>query len=678
MHLTQFCLLLTFGFLSIAFNAYGNTDSLVIFKTQFYEKTNQRKYQEAYDISTKLYNGYWKHPDTMLLWANHRYDLALKMNAPYFEAKSLCEISFTTFQLGQYEASIAPALKADSILQLHPSDKLKFEILYRLAEGYEYTGKPEMSMQKYSACYTLAEKLGHKKRLIYLDTKLGNIYKFNNDFDKALDYFNSALNRINRKENLSWYLTTAGNVFNLKVLNPELFDKEELQQACDSITAHYKTIKTDKSLERLESFYFNLYVGAISVTNNRKELKKIVLPSFEELRKKYSNREHLILFLTGYFDLAMMRQDFKLATEYTNGLYGLNEEGDQEHDIGFRLNALKQDKTLKTAQKDFKALVAILNEIHELELKIQAEDRMNSISNLEGVLEAKKKENEIQLLNKDKEILVAQSQQRFLLLLGVAAIAIFGLGFLWNARRKNKIIRLQNQQLEQINNTKDRLFAIIGHDLRKPAIAFRGISKKVRYLIQKKDFDTLEKLGNQIEQNALALNKLTDNLLNWALIQRNVMPYKPKEVNVSDIVKDIAIIFSGKAQEKQLQLRNNIPDNLVAYADPFALGTILTNLVDNAIKYTSEGGKIILHAQVEDQNIKIRVSDTGIGMDKDQLNDIFLLQKNKSEKGTQGEKGTGLGLHLVKELVELNKGVIHVASELGKGTSFDISLPSTS
>lgn len=236
-------------------------------------------------------------------------------------------------------------------------------------------------------------------------------------------------------------------------------------------------------------------------------------------------------------------------------------------------------------------------------------------------------------------------------------------------------IKQKEQELIQLNMSKDRLFAIIGHDLRKPALAFRGISKKVNFLIQQKEFDTLNKLGNNLERAAFSLNSLLDNLLNWALKQRDVLPYEPKPVDVQQATEEIFELFQQIAHEKKVHLQLDIMQDVKAYADPNALNTIIRNLVDNAIKYTDEGGKVIVLSERRGENILIQVKDTGEGMNDKQLTNVFALQKNKSTQGTAGEKGSGLGLALVKDLIDLNEGTINVWSTPKKGTTFDILLP---
>ena len=236
-------------------------------------------------------------------------------------------------------------------------------------------------------------------------------------------------------------------------------------------------------------------------------------------------------------------------------------------------------------------------------------------------------------------------------------------------------IRAKEQELELLNRTKDRLFAIIGHDLRKPALAFRGISQKVNFLIRQKEFDTLKEFGHSLEKSAFSLNNLLDNLLNWALGQRNVLPYQPMPINVTEAIKDIHKVFSQIATNKGIDLVIDIEKDSTIFGDPNAFTTIVRNLLDNAIKYTPVGGTVELSTQAFEQGVLVKIADTGVGIKEERLESLFQLEQNKNTKGTNGETGSGLGLILVKDLVELNKGTINVVSNWNKGTSFEIFLP---
>jgi len=237
------------------------------------------------------------------------------------------------------------------------------------------------------------------------------------------------------------------------------------------------------------------------------------------------------------------------------------------------------------------------------------------------------------------------------------------------------LIRQKEKELEAANAAKDRLFAIIGHDLRKPALAFRGITKKVKYLIRKEDFETLFKYGASLEKAAFSLNSLLTNLLNWALQQRNVLPYDPVPVDVEAAAREIYDLFDQMAADKGIELEVNIARDTVAFADLNAFTTVVRNLLDNAIKYTPVGGHITLTSEKLAEGVILRIADTGIGMNKAQIDKLFDLDAQKSQAGTDGELGTGLGLSLVRDLVQLNKGKISVESKWNQGTTFEVILP---
>ncbi|MCG8327381.1 MAG: tetratricopeptide repeat-containing sensor histidine kinase [Chitinophagales bacterium] len=244
-----------------------------------------------------------------------------------------------------------------------------------------------------------------------------------------------------------------------------------------------------------------------------------------------------------------------------------------------------------------------------------------------------------------------------------------------NTKKKNKIIQNQKAELERLNQTKDHLFSIIGHDLRKPTISFRGITEKLRYLIDAQDFKMLIKFGQVIEENAFALTKLTDNLLNWALTQKQAISYRPTTFSVAAVTEDIFDLFQTIASYKGVELKTDIPEDLEIHTDLNSFDLIFRNLIDNALKYTPKGGIVEVSAKSENYSVEMLVKDSGIGIPSEKLEGLFALKENKSEPGTAGEKGTGLGLHLVNELVKLNKGKIGVESQLGKGSAFNIIFP---
>lgn len=230
-------------------------------------------------------------------------------------------------------------------------------------------------------------------------------------------------------------------------------------------------------------------------------------------------------------------------------------------------------------------------------------------------------------------------------------------------------------QLKQVNSIKDQLFAIIGHDLRKPALAFRGVAQKVNYLMQTDDKKRMEQLGITLEQAALDLNKLLDNILKWALNQKNAVMQNQQQIVVATIIEEAISMFTQPIQQKKLQIKHTTLARHTIFCDFDILLTILRNILDNAIKFSPIGGIINIHTTDKVNYLSISIQDAGVGMSEAQIEQLFQLVANKSQQGTQGEKGTGIGMVLVKELVELINGQIQIKSQINQGTTVAIDLP---
>lgn len=237
------------------------------------------------------------------------------------------------------------------------------------------------------------------------------------------------------------------------------------------------------------------------------------------------------------------------------------------------------------------------------------------------------------------------------------------------------LIEQQVIELTGLNKLKDGLFAILGHDLRKPALAFRGLSKKLAYLIEKQDMRLLQKIAVYLERDANSLYSLTENIFNWALAQKGELIPHPTNLDISETIADVLDIFEGPITVKQIHLLNEVEGNTILWADPYAVSTIVRNLVDNAVKFTPKSGTISLSAERRGNSIGIRVKNSGEGISEEKVNEISQLGIAKSEKGTAGEKGTGLGLYLVQELLLANGGRLDIERKLHDGVMFIAWLP---
>lgn len=232
----------------------------------------------------------------------------------------------------------------------------------------------------------------------------------------------------------------------------------------------------------------------------------------------------------------------------------------------------------------------------------------------------------------------------------------------------------KNLRLSQLNDTKDRFFGIIAHDIRSPITALDGVGEQMEFYLKKQDTGKLKRLAERVDSTSKKLTNLLDNLLNWALLQKGMIPYHPKAVNVHDIVEENIELYRDVADLKDITLENKVEKGVEVYADLSAVSTIIRNLINNAVKFTKKGGRVSVSTEVQNERVQININDTGTGIGAERLEKIFTLNKTRS-KGTANEKGAGLGLILCKDLVELNKGTITAISELGKGSSFIFSLP---
>ncbi len=281
----------------------------------------------------------------------------------------------------------------------------------------------------------------------------------------------------------------------------------------------------------------------------------------------------------------------------------------------------------------------------------------------------------------DKELaeqnarILADQNQMYLFAGAILVVLLCLMIYLYVSLRRVKAkTQSQNIQLTQLNQTKDKFFGIIAHDLKSPLIGLQGVGEQVDYYLKKRDSDRLQQVTENISDTTKRLNELLDNLLNWALLQNGMIPYHPGKVNIGEVSDAVLRLLQPIADQKGIQLINEVHKGCLVYADKKAVDTIIRNLVSNALKYTEENGTVSIRVQDEDDRLNILINDTGTGISAEQVPEIFNLKK-ESKVGTRGEKGSGLGLVLCKELVELNKGSIKVESTVGLGSTFSFDLP---
>jgi len=264
------------------------------------------------------------------------------------------------------------------------------------------------------------------------------------------------------------------------------------------------------------------------------------------------------------------------------------------------------------------------------------------------------------------------------------AMNVTSIGFLFllleaNARiidNKNKLIEKDHYDLKILNQTKDKFFSIIAHDLRGPVGTMSSLLDFINEEYKDKLDEKLMKTFKVLNNTSLLTFNLLENLLTWARSHSGNIAYNPANYNIKTIIENDFQILNASAQEKKIKLVNQVPDDIICKVDNAMIDTVVRNLLGNAIKYTHENGLITVSYKKNNHFVEISICDTGIGMSQQVIEKLFRIdEKNVSMRGTNGEKGTGLGLILCKEFVEKHGGKIWVESEKEKGSTFYFSVP---
>lgn len=641
------------------------------------------------------------------------YSSFLKNKDYVFAAKSLSNLGACHSFIGKLDSALYCIRQSKNLIE---KEKLS-------------QSEPELYATTYSLMGTVFSKTGEHDSILYYTEKAIQIRKANNDPKWGIDLQNQAISYFNQGN-----INQAAKGF-LRAAQ-QLEKNGDLQNA---MAAYFNLASTHRSLQQYEeeSEYIQKTINISSKLNDRyfQALGLLHLANNKVGLEEHNISKNLDLQALGLAyelgnDYLIARALYHLGEDY----FRLNNRDSAEYHLKecrafctqskasqvklFNALAAKGLGELYIRYKQYQRAIPFLKEYIEWEsqnrnsLVPQGEAYMllaeayakienyqqayhshqqykilnDSILNEENIAAVAKAETAAQYQAEQERQAIAleaeRKQQRLIqysLIGGILALVVLLFLIYKNYRIKNQAnqtIEAQKQQLEQLNKTKDHIFAIIGHDMRKPVLSFRGIAQKVNYLLKKQDFETLNGIGQEVEQNALTLNKLTDNLLNWALLQKEALTLNPTSILLAEVIEEIIELFKGAADNKNINIQTNIPEDLEVLTDLHAFRTIIRNLIDNAIKYTPENGQVNISASKIPTGVEIEVADTGVGIAEDKLQNIFLLQNDKSTRGTAGEKGTGLGMHLVKELTKINHGAIDVKSQVGKGTLFVLTFPS--
>ena len=317
--------------------------------------------------------------------------------------------------------------------------------------------------------------------------------------------------------------------------------------------------------------------------------------------------------------------------------------------------------------------------------KIQLFQSLNELDKTQFEVQKLKIQNE----NSDLKLQTKNNEAYFLIFVTLGLVSIVVILFV-QRKAKNKIyaelkeqteqisalkdnVQVQNDNLNDLNNTKNKLFKIIAHDLKNPLSSIEAFTD----LMLQDDVECSEEdkvlFLNLIKESATKASEILNDVLLWALNQEK--PVENKKLSIKNLIDEELKLLEIQALQKEISIHNQIDSDLDVVTDKNKVATVIRNLISNAIKYSHTKGAITISATIQDRFIKITVIDQGIGMTKEEMHNLFIVDYKKSKLGTNNEEGTGLGLVLCKDFVQKLGGKMTVSSELNQGSAFSFTLP---
>jgi two-component system NtrC family sensor kinase len=500
---------------------------------------------------------------------------------------------------------------------------------------------------------------------------LGDVYSVEGDHINSTNYYNKAIS-ILRSETDSIPLATA-----LLNAGDEYFNADKLDSA---ILLFEESGKIFKNQNYLIGTAYNLgNVGMVYAKQDQPEKAESNMQLAIEILSELGDYYPIAVYDTYISDIYLEKGDFDRALQYAQHSldiatdHGLKE---QIRDASLKLAELYEYKEeYQTAFEYQKQYLAYRDSINN-------EETVRKMADLRTEYEVSQKQIEIDLLESRQRMqnILFASMSTIIILLAFLAFMYYR-----NNKRKQMLnmiiterkeeVEAQRDQLEAMNETREKFLSIIAHDLLGPVNSFKGFSTIMKFSIDQNDTEDLKQIHSQFEKSVDGLSSLLTNLLDWSVTQQGTIPYKPEKLELKSLVDELVDLFKNMADTKKIKLMSAIDKRVDIWADINSVKTILRNLVSNAIKFTVDGGSITISAQTDGSMVNVKVQDTGIGIPQEKLETLLAENNFNRSWGTKGEKGLGLGLQLVKEFTEINKGQLAIESVEGKGTSISVTLP---
>jgi signal transduction histidine kinase len=569
---------------------------------------------------------------------------------------------------GRYQEALEKQEEAKALSDSSQNPLIYSRIDLNLGAIHEAIGNYGMAFKYYLRSIEGAETAGDSVLLSTGLNNLGVAYNNHSDPEKAQYYLHRS---IDIKKKIHDRVGLLMSTVNLAISANKLHKYDE------SIALYEQAMKLHKVV-RKDVPPFRILYNMGQVYKDKGDLARAEDCYKQSLSycKQAGIPQGLIYNYGGLANVAELRHDITKARDnYTQALHTAEDIGAVE----LQKDALKSLYLLEKGQSNFKRALNLHEKYTALNDSLNKEASQQELAGTEAKLNLRRQEEINKLLQEKQQQQEARlTTQNWLIAAGLGIIiVVLGSVILLvksnvEKQRINSELESQRNKLEELNKVKDKILAIIAHDLRSPLASMQGMI----YLIREKELTKKEiaEMAAELEVSISQNISMMDNLLVWAREQMSGLALNIKAVNAREIVKEVFDNYQFQAQHKGVQLANKVSEGLKVKADHNLLKLILRNLVSNSIKFCKEGDRLTVSTREEEGKVIFEVEDTGIGIPETKKAGLF-SSNSGSRNGTNDEKGSGLGLQLCKEFIEKQDGHISVESVEGEGATFIFSLP---
>lgn len=645
--------------------------------------------------------------------------------ADYRQGKFNVLISFGNFYLGQDQPDSASVMLLQAEMYASTSAE-RSELYSSRAESYKREGKPVLALEQIERAISLADSLGSRQQVATLSIRMGNAFSSLGDHTEALRAYYNALEYAEQQRD-SLFMASANNLVGWKfqdINNPDqaeyflhraedisraIGDRETLKNSLVNLGILYTSRGDFAGAEE----FFNESLQIANASGNTDDQIRVFynLGLMENRRGNLAEARRLLMYsLEESRNSGLAESEFYSATGLGHLELG---QGNTVQAIRWfaranqvvdsdRYNTLRLQSygNLHRAYRDagnFAESLRWLEQRNELNDSLNTTEKARLLAEYETLFNMKRTEQQAEVLRAREE--QAQTQlrlQRTFILFALSGGGILLLTALFlvrsNKKRKevnkelqmsneqlnqmNSTVQEQNKELEQINDIKNKLFAIIAHDLRGPLSSLQSLL----YLIRDHDLSEseMEEISKTVERNLQENASMMDNLLAWAQAQMNGIKLNVRDFPLQQGVKSVIDQIRFQAEKKGVKVEMHVEQTIEVNADYDMIKLVVRNLVANAIKFSENGDTITVKAEPDKESgmSEIRVVDEGVGI-KEEDQEKLLSKEHYTKRGTDNEKGSGLGLMLCKEFVESHGGKLWFESKVGVGTTFIFTIPLT-